>query len=336
MIEGLISQYEAVEAAKERFIKNRNSDYGLLGHDTGVHEINLMIGGWISKKVTTIAGRSGMGKTALTTPMIKAGARVLNNRRCAFMFCSWEMSGDYIVDRQVCNETGLSSLMLSQGAKLLSEKRYREVELAFDKARKAPVHYQPMSIDIDHVRRLFQMFCEQCYIQSNKEKIEIHPVLIVDYVGMAKFEGNGLRTYGIAEFMNGIKQMVNETGGSACILAQIGRGADEKDIPQKSDLSDSKSIEDASDNLILAHRPEYNNVRTIINPDTGIEEDSRGKMLIRTAKGRDFGTGDKLINCSMKNYRFWSLEHEYDTPYWELYSNKDFWINHFNLNNNEE
>lgn len=336
MIEDLLSQKEAAQLAYDRFVNNRNSEYGLLGHDTGIHDLNMMIGGWIPKKVTTIAGRSGMGKTAVTTPMIKAGSRVLNNKRCEFMFCSWEMSGDYIVDRVVCNETGLSSLMLTQGAKLLSEERYSEVKKAFFEAKKAPVHYQQLSTDISSIRVMFLEFVEKCKELEKFEGVEIIPVCIIDYVGMAKFDGSGLRTYGIADFMNGAKQIANETGGAFCILAQIGRGADEKALPQKSDLADSRTIEDASDNLVLIHRPEYNNVGVITNPDTGLEEDSRGKMLLRVAKGRDFGTGDKLINCSMKNYRFWSLDHEYDTPYWDLYNNKDFWLNHFNLNTYED
>lgn len=336
MVEGLISQSDAVQQAVDRFQKNRISEYGLLGHDMGIHDFNLMLGGWIPKKVTTIAGRSGMGKTALITPMIDAGEKVINGRRAEFMFCSWEMSADYIVDRLVCYRTGLSSLMLNQGAKLLSEARYKEVQKAFLEAKKSPVHYQPMSTDINTIRIMFTEFVEECKKKSKIEGVEIIPVCIVDYIGMAQFDSAGLRTYGIGDFMNGAKQIANNTGGAFCILAQINRTADDKAIPQKSDLSDSQSIENASDNLVIAHRPEYNHVPTIKDPNTSEEVDSRGKMFIRVAKGRDFGTGDTLIKCSMKNYRFWSMNHDFDYDYRELYSKKDFWLNHFGLDKGVE
>lgn len=314
-----------------RFAANRKRDWSLYGHDTGIHPLNLMIGGWIPGKVTTIAARSGIGKTATTVEMFKAAGRQMNGRRAEVLFFTWEMTGDYLVDRHVCNRTGISTRWLMQGAKLLNPQQLKVIQAAYDEANSLPVRYQQASTDIATIKRIWTRFCEYVKEKSDREGVDILPVGIIDYVGMAKFDGAGLRTYGIADFMNGLKQLANKTAGAFCVFAQISRGADEKDIPQRGDLSDSKSIEDASDNLIIMHRPEYNQVPTIKDPMTGMEVDSDGKVLFRGLKGRDFGTGDILMNCDIKHYRFWDRHHEYDFDYWNLYGKKDFWVKHFGL-----
>jgi replicative DNA helicase len=220
--------------------------------------------------------------------------------------------------------------MLSQGAKLLGDETYKAIRNAYVEAEKLPVTYQQNSTNIRVVKRLVLEFIESCENKAKIEKILIQPVVIIDYIGMAMFDGSGLRTYGIGDFMNGCKQLANQTGAAFCIFAQINRGADSKDMPERSDFSDSQSIEMASDNLLLLHRPEYNGIPVITDPSTGLEMGSEGKMLIRILKGRDFGTGDVLINCDIKHYRFWDLDHDrWSYPYWTDYNKKEFWMQQF-------
>lgn len=331
----LIEQKDAALRSWERFQENRKKEWGLHGHDMGIHPLNLAVGGWIPSKLTTIGARSGVGKTALTTEMFRAGSRVLNGKRAEFLFFSWEMESSLLVDRHICNYTGLTMKHLNQGAKLLGDKNLSLVKEAYREANKLPVCYQQHSTDIKVVKSLILDFKERCTEKEQIEGVAIQPVIVVDYIGMAQFEGSGLRTYGIGDFMNGLKQVLNETGASALVLAQINRSSDEKDMPDRSDFADSQSIENASDNLILLHRPEYNNIATVKDPDTDQEVSSRGKMLVRVLKGRDYGTGDKLINCAVQHFRFWDVEHEFDYPYWELYSQEEFWLNHFGLKKEE-
>lgn len=328
----LVSQEQATFRSWDRFVLNRNTDWGLHGHDMGVHQLNLMLGGWIPSKVTTIGARSGIGKTALTVPMFDAGRRVLNGKRAEFLFFSWEMESSYLVDRHICFKTDLTLRMLNQGAKLLSEKTMEGVKSAYSEARSLPVTYQQNSLNIKTVRAISMDFIKKCEEKSKLEGVTIQPVIVFDYIGLALFEGSGLRTYGIADFMNGVKQLVNDTGAAALVLAQINRGADEKDVPDRRDFSDSQSIEQASDNLVLLHRPEYNLVKTIFDPQSQMEIPSTNKMLIRVLKGRDYGTGDSIIDCNIKHFQFWDRDHDPKYEYWKLYSSKEFWLNHFRLN----
>ncbi len=333
----LKNQITATNESWERFQFHINRDWGLIGTDTGIHDLNLMIGGWIPCKVTTIGARSGIGKTALTTEMFKAAGRVEGNRRTEFLFFTWELSPSYLVDRSICNEVGITNRMLLQGSKLLSKEKIREIEIAYKNAKSLPVTYQNASINIKEIEVIVNKWVDKIREKEKKEGLIIQPVVVIDYIGMAKFEGSGLRTYGIGDFMNGAKRIANKTECSWCIFAQINRGADDKEMPQRSDFADSASIENASDNLILLHRPEYNNIPIIHNPSEKDQDgslipiDSTDKMLIRVLKGRDFGTGDKLINCRVKYFRFWSLHDQYNFDYWHQYSDEQFWLKTLNL-----
>lgn len=327
----LITQRDATLESWKRFKENRERKWGLFGHDMGIHPINLHLGGWIPKKVTTIAGRSGSGKTALTVPMFNAAKRVLNGRRAEFLFFSWEMGPSYIVDRHICFKAGVTLRLLNQGAKLLNETMLKVVDDSFKEASTLPVTYQMFSTSIDTVKALGYEFVAECERKSKIEGVYVQPVVVIDYVGMAQFEGSGLRTYGIGDFMNGFKQFCNVTGAAGLVFAQINRSADDKVVPDRSDLSDSQAIEMASDNLLIIHRPEYNGIKTMYDPVLEQEIPSDNKMLIRVLKGRDYGIGDFVIESDIKHFRFHDINHKWDYKYWELYEDEQFWVEHFGL-----
>jgi len=328
---GLISQLEATKKAWGIFKDNQEKEWGLAGIDTGIHHLNLSIGGWLPGKLTTVAGRSGHGKTAVLTPIFDAGRRIVNGKKASFLFFTWEMASNIIVDRHVCHRAGVTMSFLTQGAKLLQGGLLEKVKEAYSDSKSLDVTYQQSSTDITAVRNISLEFIDQCKERSKIEGISIQPVIVIDYIGMAKFEGSGLRTYGIGDFMNGLKQMASQTGCSVLTLAQINRGADDKAVPQKQDLSDSQSIENASDNLILLHRPEYNQILIVKDPESGDYIDSKDKLILRVWKSRDYGLSDNLVDCTIRHFRIKSPDHNYDTKYWELYESEEFWLKHFKL-----
>ena len=64
----ITEQHEAVLSSYKKFERNQTADWGLAGVDTGHHFLNMITGGWMPGKVTTIAARSGVGKTAPGQP----------------------------------------------------------------------------------------------------------------------------------------------------------------------------------------------------------------------------------------------------------------------------
>lgn len=297
----------------------------MAGIDSGIHDLNLAIGGFLPGKVTVLGGRSGMGKTAILTEIFKAGNRIVSDRMADYLFCSWEMGPDEVVDRQICNAAGVTYRMLTQGAKLLDSKTYGVILDAFDRASKLPITYQVHSTNIKEVQAMVLDFVKKVNEKSAADGIIRQPVIVIDYLGMAQFDGSGLRTYGIADFMNGLKKIANETGAHIFVLTQLKRDSDDKEMPGRQDFADSAAIEMASDNLLILHRPEYQDVNMMTDPKTGASIKSAGKGLIRVLKCRAFGTGDFLINIEMKYFRFWSVDQAHSFAYWDLYKDQNFW-----------
>lgn len=328
MQEDIVSQKVAVDKSEHKLEEHRNREWGLSGADSGIHAINMKLGGLMPKKVLTIAGRSGMGKTSIVTPMIIASMRATKIRP-EFCFFTWEMPPEEIVDRLVCNEIGMTGKMLTQGAKLLGSNAMSNIKASYKKMRSVPILYQDVSTNIGRVSDVFERFAKKVREKEASDGIVRLPVLIIDYIGIAQLEGAGPTTYAIRDFMKGCKDLVKRVGGQAIVLAQVNRGSDEKDLPTIADLSDSSFIEQNSDAILVIHRPEYRGVKTITDPESGEDVSSSGKMLLRFMKNRGGGTGDVLINCDVKYNRFWDQHHTFDFPYWKCYEKKEFWMKEF-------
>lgn len=334
----LITQRKASRQSWERLNDNRTREWDLYGYDIGLHPLNMAIGGVIPTRVTVIGARSGTGKTALTAPMFDATLRrKVDGSRLEYLFFTWELDPTIVVDRSICSGVGLTLRQLNQGAKLLSDSTMSLIRATYEVASKYPVTYHIHSTDINEVKLITKEFVERCKEKSLEEGIHVQPVVCIDYLNMAQFESMGLRTYGIADFMNGFKQLCNTTRAAGIIFAQLSRETDKSNkIPDRSDFSDSSAIENAADNLIVMYRPEYHKISTILNPENGMEEDSTGKMLIRVLKCRDYGIGDFIIRCDIKHFRFWDYNHAWNHCYWEDYVKKDFWMKEFGLLENQE
>ena len=334
-LDKLVKQSTASKVSWVRFQENIKKDWGLAGTDTGIHDLNLAIGGVMPTEVVTVAARSGVGKTALMTPLLKAATRYESSKP-EFIFFTWEMSPDKLVDRMISFDTGLSAKDLIMGARLLKQDEIEAVKNSIESGKDIAVSYHPRSTDIEEVIITFEEFKESCDKKTALDGIRRHPIGIIDYIGLAELDGAGVRTYGINDFYRGLKQCANRTGGSWVVLAQIARGADKKDLPDRGDLSDSQSIENNSDVLCILHRPEYLGQHRMIDPVSREEIDSKGRMLFRVLKCRMFGPSEFITCCDMSRYKFWSVDLGMDYPYWEMYKDENFWRSHFGYESKEQ
>jgi replicative DNA helicase len=329
MIEGTITQRQATTESYEHYDKTLKQELGLAGTDCGLHTLNMITGGHVGTNITTIGGRSGSGKSSLMIPMCDAAARVLNNRRSELLVASWEMKAAKLVDRYVCYKTGLNLMQLKYPKILLADQRAAIVR-AYKDASALPIHYHQYSSDITVVSKMLIEFATKVKKKEDVEGRMIQPVFVLDYIGRAKGTSKySNRTYDLQGFLYGIKEVCNQTGMSAVILAQINRGADQRDQPEVYDLSDSSSIEQASDNVILLDRPEMRQIDTI--KYLGGELPSQGKALMRVVKARETAAGDVVVKCDMSTFRWADLGHSYDYEYWKDYSNEQFWRSHFRM-----
>lgn len=312
----IIPQSEAIIASRKRFNTNFKRPIGLYGHDSGLHPVNMAIGGLVPGKFTVMAARSGTGKTALSVAMQRGVARTTNGRNARMLMCTWELTSDYMVDRQISYKTGLTNRMLTQGIKILTPEQIAEIKKAYDAAKAMPVWYHEYSTDINRLGKVIEGFVKDCG--------DDHPVIVIDYLGLANLLGSQLKTYGIADFVNGLKKICNKTKASIVLLVQINRLSDSKDRPEKTDISDSQTIENAADNIIIWHSPEHIGKDTLEMID-GTVMPSAGKIHGNVVKSRDYGVSEFVMNANVACNRFWANEHIFEFEYWKLYDNEDFW-----------
>jgi replicative DNA helicase len=330
----LISQSEASKKSYERYNQALKSQTGLIGTDTGHHDINLATGGHMGGKITTLAARSGIGKTGTIIPMVKAAARVYNNRRSEIICFSWEMGPDYLIDRMICHDLGITLSQLRY-PKILPEGIRKQINTIYNNVAKLPITYHTQSTNIETCAAVMDKFLETIHKKSQMEGVKIQPVMFLDFIGRIKDSGQykGSKTYSIEHFLMGLKQYINHSDYAAFILAQILRSADEKEFPDVVDIKDSSSIEENSDNLILVSRPEYLGKETIKNPRTGDEMPSKDKLLMRFVKTRENQPHDVITNCDMRYFRFHSMEcPAFDFDYCsEYYTQENYWESKMNL-----
>jgi replicative DNA helicase len=318
MVTGTINQRQAIKESYDNYTATLKRGLSLYGTDCGLHTLNMVTG-------------SSYGKTSIITPMSDAAVRVLDDRRSELLVASWEMSPAKLIDRYVCFKTGLNLGQLKY-AKILSDRHREMIHDAYGAAAKLPIHYHQYSTDIEVVKTMLMEFAEKVAKKSVVEGLKIQPVFVLDYIGRAKGTSKySNRTYDIQGFLYGIKEICNATGISAFILAQINRGADQRDYPEVYDLSDSASIEQASDNVILLDRPEVRGMETIKDPRTGSESPAKNKALLRIVKARETAPGDVIVNCDMSTFRWSDAYHNFDFPYWEAYKDPNFWRNHLGI-----
>lgn len=327
----LIEQRSAVEKSYKRYHSNLTREIGLYGTPMGVHELNMITGGHVPSKVTTLAARSGQGKTGLVTQMSEVAGKVIEGKRSELLVYSWEMEASFLADRYVCWKVGITLPELRY-SRILPQAIRSEINKAYAEAAKFPIAYHQYSTNIETIIKTNLEWLSGVAKKEKMEGIKIQPVMVLDYVGMV--QGNakyGNKTYDLANFLQTLKQHANETGLSCFLLAQINRTADTKEYPDVTDLSDSQSIEQNSDTLIILDRPEYRRKELLKHPDTGMEVPAMNKAMLRVVKNREGQVKDYLINCDISRFRFWSENMAFGDDYMSLYKEEQFWRNHFNV-----
>jgi len=322
----IITQKQAVDKSHKRYSASLTRPYGLYGTDMGSHDLNMITQGHVPTKITTFAARSSQGKTSILIQMMEAAARINNGVRTEILVGSWEMEASYLIDRYICWKLGIT-LQQMRYPKALPEEIRKEIPKIYSQGSKLPLHYHHYSSNFQKTSEMVYRFLDEVKKKEVIQGVKIQPVFFLDFIGRIQASGkNASKTYDISEFMMGLKQLCNETDLSAFVLAQINRSADIKDFPDVADLSDSQSIEQNSDTLIIGHRPEYYGKETMKDPDNDQDIPSRNRMLWRVVKAREGMPHDRIVNCDMAHFRFWNRYHEkWDYKYYEDYGKEEFW-----------
>ncbi len=284
---------------------NQRYQSGKYGKSTGLKALDNITGGLHDGEATTIAGSTSMGKTALgcwlAYHLAKSGYMV--------GIASLEMSEIALANRLNSIDSGIPYQDM-RGE--ISESTFRAVVDGAKSQEALPIH-----VYSDQVNDMPAILSETRRLQR------MHPpngnflgfgLLVIDYIQLVKGKGDGSVDI-LSRIANDVKRLAKLLNIPVVALAQVMRdlGKRENPIPQLSDLRGSSDLENAPDNVIFCHRPEYYIERDLRNPNLKIEDRadleaalsaSRNKMQLLISKQRMGAIGQCTVEVDMARNRF--------------------------------
>lgn len=256
--------------------------------NTGIVSLDGILSGLMPGDFSIVAGRPGMGKTALGMAVALHNAR--QGRPVGFL--SLEMPKRQLSARVISGMTNIPPKMILNGG--ISSADWDAVMVAGKELSKLPLHIDDRAgADIDQI-------ISRGRAMRRRFGIEL---LILDYIGLVQFGSEG-RYEGTTNVSQKMKTLARTMNSHVLGLHQINRNneARENKRPALSDLRDSGALEQDADVVMFAYREEYYLARKEPDPgDLGAYSSWRAEMNraqgqaeVIVAKHRNGGTGTAL------------------------------------------
>jgi replicative DNA helicase len=241
----------AVEAAG----KALERDTPLTGVTSGLAEIDKMMGGLQPSDLIVLAGRPGMGKTALATNMAFNAATAYlrkNGKEGAVVgFFSMEMSSDQLAVRILSEVAEIPSEKIRKGD--MKRADFPRVVEAANLIRQTPFFVDDTAgVSISTLRTRALRLKRQHNLG----------MLVVDYIQLmsaGSTKKNENRVQEISEITRGLKILAKDLSIPVIALSQLSRQVENREDkrPQLSDLRESGSIEQDADVVMFVYREAY-------------------------------------------------------------------------------
>jgi replicative DNA helicase len=285
---GFQSFSTAMATALDMAAKAYQRDGGLSGIATGLRDLDQRLGGLQASDLVIIAGRPGMGKTALATNIAFNIAKAYRAEKAedgsmrtanggVVGFFSLEMSAEQLATRIVAEQSGISSYKIRQG-KISEQEFYRLSDVAAD------IERMPLHIDQTGGISIAQLVARARRLKRQRGL----DMLVVDYLqllsGSAKKGEN--RVQELTEITTSLKALAKELNVPVVALSQLSRQVESRDDkrPQLSDLRESGSIEQDADVVMFVFREEYYLKNR--EPKPGTEEHFKWQAEMESAHGK--------------------------------------------------
>jgi replicative DNA helicase len=249
----------AVDMAAEAYQR----DGGLSGLATGLTDLDARMGGLQRSDLVILAGRPGMGKTALATNIAYNGAKsfepgevrpdgqrqTVNGGIVGFF--SLEMSAEQLATRIIAEQTGIPSNKIRRGAIDESD---------FEKIKDVSIELQNLPFYVDETGGLsIGQLAARARRLKRQRGLDL---LVVDYVQLLQGSSHRAaegRVHEITEITTRLKALAKELNIPILALSQLSRQVEgrEDKRPQLSDLRESGSIEQDADVVLFVFREEY-------------------------------------------------------------------------------
>ena len=284
---------DIVVAALEKLELIRASGGSVIGVPSGLLDLDDITSGFQEGDLIIIAGRPGMGKTALALSMIRNAA--LEADVGVGMF-SLEMANHQLAMRLLCAEARVDSHFVSTGK--LPAKLWKNLGLSAGDLEKAPIY-----LDDSPALTVLELRAKARRLKAEHNI----GMIVVDYLQLMQGpRGVESRQQEISVISRSLKALAKELSIPVVALSQLSRAVEQRADrkPQLSDLRESGAIEQDADVVIFLYRPWVYSQ----------EDEDEGKAEIIVAKQRNGPTGHISASFISKYARFENLS-QAETPF---------------------
>ena len=251
----------------EKISANKGS---VIGVPSGLLDLDDITSGFQDGDLIIVAGRPGMGKTALALSMLRNAS--LEGGIGVGMF-SLEMANHQLAMRLLCAEARVDSHFVRTGN--LPKSLWKNLGIAVGSLAEAPIY-------LDDTPALTVL---ELRAKARRLKAEHNiGMIVVDYLQLMQGpKGVESRQQEISIISRSLKALAKELSIPVIALSQLSRAVEQRadKQPQLSDLRESGAIEQDADVVIFLYRPWIYSQ----------EEEDEGKAKIIIAKQRNGPTG---------------------------------------------
>lgn len=247
----------AIESAEKAFRR----DGHVSGLTTGLRDLDAKTGGMHESDLLILAGRPGMGKTALATKIAFGAAQALLNdarkadpsadaKKTAVIF-SLEMSAQQLATRLLAEEARVASDRIRRGE--IGKKEFDNFVAVSRRIARLPLIIDDTpAISLSAMRT-------RCRRLKRTNGLAL---VVVDYLQLMR-PATGTkpenRVIEISHITQGLKALAKELQVPVLALSQLSRAVENREDkrPQLSDLRESGTIEQDADMVMFVYRDEY-------------------------------------------------------------------------------
>lgn len=229
---------------------------GLSGVTTGLVDLDRTLGGLHNSDLIILAGRPGMGKTALATAMAYNAAyskfKDPDGPGAVTAFFSLEMSAEQLATRILSNEAQIPGHSMRTGK--VNQDDFNKLTAAVGLMEKVPLFIDDTpGLSVGAIRTRARRLKRQ----SNLGMVVIDYLQLLSPSVSSRRESN--RVQELSEMTRGLKILAKELNVPVLVLSQLSRAVESRDDkrPQLSDLRESGSIEQDADMVMFVFREHY-------------------------------------------------------------------------------
>jgi replicative DNA helicase len=316
----------ALTTAVDMAARAYQRDGRLSGIACGLEDLDRQMGGLQPSDLIILAGRPGMGKTALATNIAYNVARAWRSESRPdgreetvnggiVGFFSLEMSAEQLATRIISEQSEIASYRIRRG----------EIDPGdFDRIAAVAREMQALPLYIDETGGLsIAQLAARARRLKRQRGLDL---LVIDYLqllqGSTRRASEG-RVQEVTEITTGLKALAKDLNVPILALSQLSRQVENRDDkrPQLADLRESGSIEQDADVVMFVFREEYYLKNK--EPRAGTEEHFKwqaemdavhGKAEVIIGKQRHGPTGTIQLQFKADVTRFSSLAREEHLP----------------------